>query len=114
MTALQAIREALLPLGVPVYLAPYDGDEKSTYIVYRVTESYGRDWGDDAPSAEVSECVVYLCCPLGENPSRLAREMKRLIREKEYFTYPRMVYDQDPEEKMIVWAYNFQFDGEAE
>ena len=114
MTALQAIREALLPLGVPVKLAPYKGDEKDTYIVYRVTESYGASFGDDDATEEISECVVYLCCPLGENPGALAKRMKQLIREKDYFTYPRMVYDQDPESKMTVWAYNFQFEGTTE
>ena len=99
MNALQAIREALEPIGVPVELAPYDGGDESTYIVYRVTDTYGADWSDDDAGAEISECVVYLCCPLGENPSKLSRKMKKLIREKEYFTYPRMVYDQDPEGK---------------
>lgn len=111
MTALQAIREALLPIGVPVELAPYDGGEDSTYIVYRVTESYGENWGDDEPGVEISECVVYLCCPLGENPSELSRKMKKLIRSKDYFTYPRMVYDEDPEGRMTIWAYSFQYEG---
>lgn len=111
MTALQAIRETLITIGVPVQLAPYEGDEESTYIVYKTTEEYGDDFGDDDAGLDVTECEVSLCCPLGENPSELSRELKRRIASKECFTYPRMISDFDPEQKRTIWTYTFQYDG---
>ena len=111
MTALQAIRETLISIGVPVQLAPFEGDEESTYIVYTTTEEYGDDFGDDNTDTDIAVCEVALCCPLGENPSELSRELKRRIASKECFTYPRMISDYDPEQKRTIWTYTFQYDG---
>lgn len=111
MTALQAIRETLISIGVPVQLAPYEGDEESTYIVYKANEEHGDDFGDDDAETNITECEVSLCCPLDESPSELSRQLRRLIASKECFTYPRMISDYDPQQRRTLWIYTFQYDG---
>ena len=99
MTALQAIREKLQGLNIPVELAPYDGEGKERYITYGLTESRGDNYGDNEPGDIVDNVEICFYSPLGENNEEMTREIRRRIGRNESFTYPRIHYDYNQERK---------------
>ena len=97
MNALQAIREKLQGLNIPVELAPYDGEDKESYITYGIAESRGDNWGDNEAGDIVDNVEICIYSPLGENTEELTRQVWRLIGRDESFTFPRIHYDYSQE-----------------
>lgn len=92
MSVDKRIRDALLPLGLPVENSVYQGTAKS-YFVFNY-QSLGADFGDDGPAHERFLVQVHLFAPLGENVTGRVREAKRALCAAG-FTWPEVTNADD-------------------
>lgn len=114
MTAYAAIREALLPLGLPLEPERYDGTA-TTYIVYNYALDRGADFGDDGPGCNLAEVQVHLYMPLVDEATHASLNFHPLrdrIREAlsaAEFTYPevQVIRDQDRNVRHVVFSCQF-------
>ena len=77
MSVDKKIRDALLPLGLPVENSVYQGTAKE-YFVFNYT-SLGADFGDDEPGHERFLVQVHLFTPLSVNVTARVRAAKRAL-----------------------------------
>ena len=109
MNALQAIREKLQGLNIPVELAPYDGEDKESYITYGIAESRGDNWGDNEAGDIVDNVEICYYSQLRENVEETTRTIRRLIGRDERFTFPRIHYDysQERNQKCAIFTCEY-------
>ena len=95
MTAFAKLKEALLPLGIPL-VTDFSGGDYDTYITINEAGDAGRNDGDDEPGCNVLSVQVHLFLPLRQDYLSLKREIRKSIFRAGY-TYPSVTVLTDAE-----------------
>lgn len=116
MTALNAIRDALLPIttkyGWPIEPTTYDGDSKY-YITYNYADDRGADFGDDVPNCNLASVQIHFFMPQRDGKKNLNFQgYKKEIRDALFaneFSYPEIniIPEQDEDRQSDVWHLCF-------
>lgn len=108
MNAMQAIKEALEPLNLPVVPYLYKGDAE-IYITYGIDQSRGDDWGNDEPGQTVDNVEINLYTPILHNAEELTRKVRRMIARNTDFTFPRIQYSCYPEKRCKCATFTCEY-----
>ena len=107
MSALSAIREALLPLGYEI--SPTMNTHKSdTYITYGEIMDHGEDFGDDSPEHVRVTVRVHFICPYNKNYLTAKRNIRRAIAAAD-FTFPYIEDASLPDDNIRHLVYTTEY-----
>ena len=117
MTALEAIRGALVPVttkyGWPIEPTIYDGDSRY-YITYNYADDRGEDFGDSAPGCNLASMQIHFFMPQRDGKKLLSYQgYKKEIREALFaadFTYPAVtvIPEHDADRQSDIWHICFE------
>lgn len=94
-----ALKDALVPFGLPLERSIYQGMEKK-YITYNYS-TIPMDYSDDAPERERYLIQVHIFAPLKENINSLVRDIKSALFAAG-FSYPESIPASTANERHIV------------